>query len=57
MFKGALQFEDIIILCYSRHNTIIITSKVPPSFDLAFLLNNCGLFFSYCECMCFELVL
>jgi hypothetical protein len=30
MFQEALQFKDVIILCYSRQNTVRINGKVPP---------------------------
>ncbi len=30
MFQKALQFKDVIILCYSRYNTFRINGKVPP---------------------------
>jgi hypothetical protein len=29
MFQEALQFKDIIILCYNRHNIIRISGKMP----------------------------
>jgi hypothetical protein len=33
MFQEALQFKDVIILCYSKQNTIKISGKVPPLFS------------------------
>jgi hypothetical protein len=30
MFQKALQFKDVIILCYSTQNIVRISGRVPP---------------------------
>jgi hypothetical protein len=30
MFQEALQFEDVIILCYRRQNIVKISGRMPP---------------------------
>jgi hypothetical protein len=32
MFQQALQFKNVIVLCYNMHNVIKINGKVPPLF-------------------------
>jgi hypothetical protein len=53
MFQKALQFKDVIVLCYNRQNIIGISGKVPPFFtwhilkivmdSLSFIVNACVL--------------
>jgi hypothetical protein len=54
MFQEALQFKDVISLCYNRYNIVRISGKVPPLLTWHIFKIIVDSLFFFCDYLCFE---